>query len=294
MAGQPRTGLPGFHQFSKEMHGSYRTRSPAPREGTTGPEESVMSSLTIACILFACVFVAGMLAMWAARSLPGHHLAGDSKDAAKQGLALIMTLTALVLGLLVATTKGTFDTQSSAVNQLAGNVVLLDRILARYGPETKEARELLRTTVGVVLEDIWPDESARPGSRNPAEATAVKEALFDKVADLAPKTEAQTLLKARALAILIDIAQTRERMIAQKESSIPLLFLVVLGFWLVILFAGYGLLAPRNPTVITILIVCMLSISGAVFLVLELDRPFEGTVRVSSAPLRAALSRVGE
>src|SRR5262249_17851561 len=96
------------------------------------------------------------------------------------------------------------------------------------------------------------------------------------------------------LEILISLAQTRQRLLAQKESSIPLPFLFVLGFWLTILFASYGLLSPPNATVLVVLVVCMLSVAGAVFLVLELDRPFDGIMRISSAPLRAALSRLGE
>jgi hypothetical protein len=118
--------------------------------------------------------------------------------------------------------------------------------------------------------------------------------VFDKVLVLEPKTDAQRLLKSRALEIVISMAQTRQRLMAQKESSIPLPFLLVLGFWLTILFACYGLLAPPNLTVVVILIVCMLSVSGALFLVLEMDKPFDGIMRVSSAPLRAALTRLGE
>jgi hypothetical protein len=93
---------------------------------------------------------------------------------------------------------------------------------------------------------------------------------------------------------MIGMAQTRQRLLAQKESSIPIPFLVVLGFWLTILFGSYGLLAPRNLTVLTVLIVCMLSVAGALFLVLEMDRPFDGIIRVPSAPLREVLSRLGE
>src|SRR5262249_51246892 len=114
-------------------------------------------------------------------------------------------------------------------------------------------------------------------------------------AGLKPEADnaAQTALKARALDLTVDLAQTRLRLYAQKDSSIPTAFLVVLIVWLVVLFTGYGLLAPRNPTVIAVLAVCVLSVSGALFLILELDRPFEGILRLPSAPLRDALARVG-
>jgi hypothetical protein len=180
------------------------------------------------------------------RALPGHHLSGDSKDSVKQGLALIATLTALVLGLLVATTKGTYDTQSTAVRELAANVVLLDRVLARYGPETKEARQLLVGGVRVLLEQMWPENSGQPANLTAADLRVAWEAFFDKVSALEPKTDGQRLLKSRALEITISLAQTRQRLLAQKESSIPLPFLLVLGFWLTILFGCFGLLAPAT------------------------------------------------
>jgi hypothetical protein len=239
--------------------------------------------------------------MLVSRALPGHHLSGDSKDAVKQGLAMIATLTALVLGLLVATTKGTYDSQGAAVRELAVNVGLLDRALSRYAPKTDEDRERLReahkqlrTLVSVTREKMWPDSSGLPADVAPAEALASGGALFDNVSELDAKTDAQRLLKSKSLEFMVSLAQTRQRLFAQKESSIPLPFLLVLGFWLTILFACYGVLSPRNPTVVVVLTVCMLSVSAALFLVLELDRPFDGIMRVSDAPLRDALPRLKE
>jgi hypothetical protein len=244
--------------------------------------------------MFACIVCGTFVGMLVGRTLPSHHLSGDSKDAVKQGLALIATLTALVLGLLVATTKGTFDTQSSAVKEAAAQMVLLDRVLAMYGPESKEARAVLPGIINVTLQQMWPENGGQHANLTAAELRTAGEGMFEKVSALEPRTDTQRALKSRAQDIAISLAQTRQRLLAQKESSIPMPFLVVLGFWLTMLFTCYGLLSPRNPTVIAILTVCMLSVSGAVFLVLEMDKPFDGIVRVSSAPLKAALARLGE
>jgi hypothetical protein len=225
--------------------------------------------------------------------LPGHHLSNDSKDSVKQGLALIATLSALVLGLLVATTKGTYDTQNAAVKDLASNVMLLDRILDLYGSESKDARETLRNVVRVAYEKIWPDDGGTPNDVASDEIRVAGDALFDRLSGLQPKTDAQRLFKSRALEIVLSMAQTRQRLLAQKESSIPRPFLVVLGFWLTILFACYGVMAPRNLTVVLTLVVCMISVAGAIFLILEMDKPFDGIMRISGAPLRTALSRIG-
>jgi hypothetical protein len=231
-----------------------------------------MSSLAIAGLVFACAIGAALIAMSLGRALPAGHLSSESKDVVKLGLGVIATLTALVLGLLVASAKGTFDTQSSSVKQLSANVVLLDRLLARYGSQTEGARALLRRVVTIVLESLWPEDASREATLTAGAATTEMEAFYDRIGELAPKTDAQRVIKGRSLDLATELAQTRLRLAAQKDSSIPLPFLVVLGFWLVVLFAGYGLLAPRNATVVVVLVVCALSISAALFLILELDR----------------------
>src|SRR5262249_33074533 len=231
----------------------------------------IMSSTAISLIVFACVLGGGLVALFGKRALPEHHLSADSKDFVKLGMGMIATLTALVLGLLIATAKGAYDGQSSEVAELSAKVILLDRALAKYGPETKEARDLLRTAVAAILERLWPEDGARPANLAPGEARAAMEAMYDKVAELSPQNDAQRALKARALDIMADIAQARLRLFARGDSSLPLPFLVVVVFWLTILFAGYGLLAPRNTTVMVVLIVCTLSVAGAIFLMLELS-----------------------
>jgi hypothetical protein len=252
-----------------------------------------MSPIAVTGIVFACIFGGAMIAMIMGRVLPEPHLRPDSKDTVKQGLAMIATLAALVLGLLVAAAKGSFDTQTAAVKQLSADVLLLDRVLARYGPETKEERDLLRRAVTLMLNRLWPD-SGQTANLSPGEARVEAEAFYEKLAGLSPENDSQRAIRARALDIANDVEKTRLRMYAQKESSIPLTFLVVLVFWLTILFAGLGLLAPRNATVVAILVLCALSVSGAIYLILELDRPFEGIMRVPSAPLQGALSRLQE
>jgi Protein of unknown function (DUF4239) len=253
-----------------------------------------MSSLGIFCVVFACIFAAALVAMFVKRVLPENHLSADSKDVVKLGMGLIATLAALVLGLLIATAKGSYDTQGSAVKEYAANVILLDRILRQYGPETKEARELLRAASQATLARLWPDGGTGSANLAPDATKTPLESLYESVAQLEPKTDSQRGLKARALDVIVDQGRARIRMFAQQDSSLPLPFLVVLVFWLIILFAGYGLLAPPNATVIAVLLVCTLSVSGAIFLMLELATPFAGIMRVSSGPLRDAINLLGQ
>lgn len=249
-----------------------------------------MSSIAISGIVFACVFGGALIGMFLNTLLREHHLNAESKDLVKVGTGLIATMSALVLGLLVASAKASFDTQRNELVQMSASVVLLDRLLAHYGPEAKEARELLRNTAAGWLDQFWPADNSRPSQAQPGLGG---EALFDRIQDLAPKNDAQRTLQAQALRILVDLGQVRWLLFAQKSSAISLPFLVVVVFWLTIIFASFGLFAPRNTVVFVTLFVCALSVSGALFLILELDRPFEGLMQISSEPLRNALQQLG-
>jgi hypothetical protein len=232
--------------------------------------------------------------MIARQVLPESHLSNDSKDVVKMGMGTIATLAALVLGLLIATAKANYDAQSGAVKEYAANVVLLDRVLNQYGPETKDARDLLRKAAQATMNRIWPEDGIGPTNLTPGESREAMEGLYNNIANLTPQTDGQRALKARALDIIAEQARGRLRMFTQQDSALPLPFLVVLVFWLTILFTGYGLLAPRNGTVIAVLVVCELSLAGAVFLMLELSTPFAGILRVSNAPMRDAINLLGQ
>jgi len=190
-------------------------------------------------------------------------------------------------------TNGTSTANKIVVQALIqpGDIVLLDRVLAHYGPPTKEARSLLQRSVVVAIERFWPADSHASAVIDP-KASPV-EILYDKIDELSPQSEAERSLKSQALTVALDLGQKRLLLFQQLGSSIPVPFLVVLVFWLCIIFASFGLFAPRNGTVIAVLFVCALSVSGAVFLILELDRSFEGLLQVSSVPLRAALAQLG-
>jgi len=241
-------------------------------------------------IIFGCVFGGALVGMFFRAVLPERHLSAESKDVVKLGMGLIATMSALVLSLLIASAKSSFDTQRSELAQLSANVILLDRILALYGPETKGTREALRDIVAGAIDRVWPENRTQAAQ---AEPTSAPESLFQKIEELSPKTEIQRSIQAQASKMTMDLTQARWLLHAQRGSSIPVPFLVVLVFWLTILFTSFSLFSPPNPTVIVTLLVCALSVSGAIFLILELDRPFGGFIQISSAPLRDALARLG-
>ena len=224
--------------------------------------------------------------------LPEEHLSTDTKDVVKLGIALIATMAALVLSLLIASAKSTYDTRRNQLLQVSADIILLNRVLARYGAETKDARARLQRSVAAAIDLFWPASGDRPSTID-RRASSV-EALYDNIQQLSPQSEVQRSLRNQALTIALDLGRTRVLLFEQLVSSIPVPFLVVLVFRLCIIFASFGLYAPRNGTVTAAFFVCALSVSGAIFLILELDRSFEGLLQVSGAPLRAALAQLGQ
>ena len=251
-----------------------------------------MNPIAIRLIVFACVFGGALFGMFLRGVLPEHQLSADSKDTVRMGMGLIGTLTALVLGLLIASAKNFYDTQSNELTEMSAKIVLLDRVLAHYGSETKEIRDLLRGAVARTLDLLWPKE---PGQHPQMEPTAAgAEILYDKIQELSPKNDTQRSLQAQALNMGIDLGKMRWMMFEQAGSFISVPLLVVLVFWLAIIFSSFGLFAPRNATALATLFLCALSVSGAIFLILEMYSPFNGLMQISSAPLRNALVHLGQ
>src|ERR1700693_2369995 len=250
----------------------------------------IVSSLTTAGIVFALVLGSALAAMFVRDLLPESHLSADSKDAVRVGIALIATMEALVLSLLIASAKNSYDTRRNLLVRLSADIVMLDHELAHYGPETKDARSLLQRSVAATLVRFWPGEGSTPVAKLVIASSV--EALYDAVETLSPRTEDQRALRSQALTLALDVGRERALLVGNLGSAIPIPFLVILVFWLCIIFASFGLFAPRNATVITVFCACALSVAGAIFLILELDRAIGGPLQVSGAPLRAALGEL--
>ena len=249
-----------------------------------------MSPLLMSVIVFACVLGGAFLGMFLRNTLPKHHLSEATKDVVKLGTGLIGTITGLVLGLLIASANSTFETQSSQVQQMTANIVVLDQTLAQYGPEAVSIRNMMRRVVTSMGDRIWRENSSTSGELAPFEASAAALSLFDEILKLSPQNERQRSLQARAIGTLQEIGKTRLLLFAEAGAAIPMPFLVVLIFWLAIIFASFSLFADNNATTVVALGVFALSASAAIFLILELGQPFTGLMRISSEPLRNALA----
>ena len=251
-----------------------------------------MNDTIIGALVFACLFGAGLLGVRVRAALPDDHRSTETKDAVKVGMGLVATMAALVLGLLVASTKGSYDSQKNEVIQMAAKTVFLDRVLANYGSETAESRDILRQSVGSAIDHMWPDKkSSQAAQLDPSVSSG--EAFFNSIQKLSPQNDVQRSLKSQATQIATDLGQMRWLLFEQTETSISVTMLIVLISWLAIIFMSAGLFAPPNATVVIALMLAALSISGAIFLILELDSPFDGVIQISKRPMHNALIHLG-
>jgi hypothetical protein len=253
-----------------------------------------VDSLFVAGIVFASALAGAGLGMWLRTVLPEPHLSSDSRDVVKLATGLVATLTALVLGLLIASAKSSFDAQKTGFQQFAANFVVIDRMLAQYGPEAKPTRELLHSTVTALTERLWPKDGSRASGLDATEITELGGTLLNAIRALSPKTEVQRSLQSQMLQVGTDLGRLRWQLSQQEESSIPTPFLAVLIFWLFVLFVSFGLGSPRNATVFTAHLICALSVAGAVFLILDLSQPFHGLFQIPDTSFRKALAQMGQ
>ena len=253
-----------------------------------------MSALAISFIVFACVFGSALAGFYLRTRLPEHHLSEDSLRAVSLAIGLIATLAALVLGLLTASAKSSFDKLDDNFRQVAAKVVLFDRALANYGPETKEAREMLLSTYASVIELVFSADGSGLARLDTPQRVAGLEKIQSMVRALTPQNDSQRWLQGRALELGNDVTQIRSLIISQGAGSIPTPLLVILVLWLGIIFAGFGLLTTNNLTVAAALFVCAVSVSCSVFLVEEMSRPLDGLLRLPIAPHLDALSHLGK
>lgn len=249
-----------------------------------------MSSVTVSAIAFVFIFGGALLGMVLQSALPEPHLGPDSNDSIKLGMGLVATMCALVLGLLIASAKTYYDTQNAELTEISARFILLDRALALYGTEANEARASLKNVVEVLIARMQQG-GARGLQLDSTSTTA--ENLFEKTQTLSPKDDRQRLIQSQALNLELAIGQTRWLMFAQGSTQVPKPLVVILVFWLTIIFIGWGIFAPRNATVVITWLVCALSVSSAIFLILEMYTPYAGIVLVSSSPLRGALAQIG-
>jgi hypothetical protein len=248
-----------------------------------------MNSIVVSSIIFACVFAAAVVGMVV--RVPEEHLGSDAKDVVRLATGLVSTMAAIILGMLVSSAKSSYDARKNDVAEMSSEIVNIDRLLGRYGPETADLRAEFRQTVEFGLYRIWPKQASlhaelRPGDRG--------EILAAKLEQLAPNNDRQASIKTQVMSLLVTARQTQWLLFLKVEqNAVPLPLLVVLVAWLASIFLSFGLFAAPNSTTIVTLALSALAVSAAIFIILEMDTPFSGVLRISPEPVLEALRQMG-
>lgn len=252
-----------------------------------------MNPIALGSLTLACTFGSACLGIIIRRALPPSHLEKESQDVVRLGMGLVATMTALLLGLITASAKSTFDAQDTAVRNSAASILALDRDLAGYGPESKKARDLLKEVIADRVESTWPANRVKVTGHVGFQPGLGGESIEHEILELTPTTDSQRWHKSQALSLLQEVLKTRWRLLSSAEGSVPIAFLIMVLFWLTATFTSFGLFSPRNGTVLVVFFLAALSVAAAVFLILELNQPFDGLVKVSGDPMRYALENLG-
>jgi hypothetical protein len=248
-----------------------------------------MFALAISGIAFVFAMSAGLVGMYLGPRLPPDHVSIEAKDVAKMVLAILGTLTALVLGLLIASAKSSLDGKIEQLKYAAAKTIQLDRALAAYGSETRHLRDKLQQTTEMRLRGLWPGNGASESSvrESLSRGNGIEE-IQQELLGLTPRDDVQRWFRSTALGLTNDIAEARWKGLLKLAGSIQLPFLILLIFWLTAIFASIGVFAPRNAHMIATLAVCALSVCGAVFFIVEMDQPFSGMIQIPRSTVAPA------
>jgi hypothetical protein len=244
----------------------------------------------LALIVWVLVFAAALVGLAVGARLPDPHRTDQSRGVVSVSMAMVGTLTALVLGLLLSNASVSFRSQSQLLMSISANLMRTDVILRAYGPEANDARAVLRQYAAATLHDIFPPNGGPPQTENEVELFGEAER---KLANLSPATNVQRWTLEEVKVLVIDgIGNARWKFIVQGENTVPTALLVLLVLWLVLLFASYGLFAPRHATTMVVLLLSSAATAGAIVLIIDLERPIGGFVRLSAEPMEHAVAEL--
>jgi hypothetical protein len=246
-----------------------------------------LNSLTVALVIGALIVASGVVGLILQRQLAEHHTSERSRDMIGGVVGHLTLLLALVLGLLIWTAYGVYSTQQTELQTLAARALEFNLEMRQYGPEADPGREILRRDLVWAVEQFWGVDDSR---------AEVYDASYKAMADLMnffdglePKTPAQTQLLAAARGNYAFIGEQRLLMSMQAATPVAWPLIYSVAAWCCIMFGGMGLLSRLNATTLTMLVVGAGSVALAIFLILEYNKPYTSSIRVSPAPLEQAI-----
>jgi hypothetical protein len=252
-------------------------------------------SVALFALAFLCPLLGAGIGSAARRRLPEHHLSRDTIDVIKLAMGLMATVVALTLGLLISSAHSHHAMIEGEYKKIMGSILHLDQYLEAYGPETRAIRTHLRHVAARTFKERWPDEDFGPLGP-PSEGGPNR--FIDgqrMLVELQPANEAQRWFRTQALSLSVELANLSWLVVSQERATEPLLPIFVLIFLSAIaIFGGFSLYAPPNATLFAMLVLPALAIAGATFLVVELNRPFNGLLQIPSRGAHALMQALAQ
>ena len=250
-----------------------------------------MNAIAVSLAVTTCIFAGGVAGLYLHRILPRHHLTKETQDVIRLGIGMLSVLASLVLGLLIATAKGSYDSTDHAIRSYAAELALLNETLRDYGGAASVPRDLLRNYTERLLQDGWPKAGTHAAFQDD-KTDQLLEHVREAIRALKPIDNGQKTLQDQAIDINLNLLRQRWLLIEQQGPSVQRVVLLVLVSWVTVIFASFGMNAPRNATVVVAFLICSIAIGGAIFLILEMDQPMGGVMQIPSWPMRNALAQM--
>jgi hypothetical protein len=252
-----------------------------------------MNALGRFAIIIAITFASSMAGLLIQLALPAQTLT-ESRGAIGGIVGLITLLLALVLGLLVWASFGVFSTQISEAQTLGPAVLELDLALKRYGPEAAPGRAALKAATVRARERFFGEGHAKPIAFTFADSHNAMEATSSFFNSLTPTTDEQRELLTTAKQLRTSIVQTQLLMSRQLANPLPGILLVAVVCWSALLFLGHGLMANFNAVTVVTEALGAISVSSAIFLILEFSEPYSGVYKIKPRGIDEVISELGK
>jgi hypothetical protein len=251
-----------------------------------------MSPVLISLCVAVVVFAGGLVGLHIHKLVRAEWLSPETRDVVRLGTGMLSVLASLVLGLLIATAKSSFDTTDTALRTYAADMILLDETLRDYGDAAVVPRRSLREYATLLLDHTWGPNPRGAYLVEDRAAGDMMEHVREEIRALKPVDEGQKWLQDQALQVHASLLRQRWLLLERSGPSVRPTVIVILSAWIAAIFASFGLNAPRNRVVVGAFFICAVAIGSAIFLVLQLDSPFQGLLRISDEPFLTALSHM--
>lgn len=251
-----------------------------------------MNAIEMSLLISAFVFAGGVAGLHLHRVLPSNHLSTETQDVVRLGTGMLSVLASLVLGLLIATVKTSFDNTDTAVRSYSADLIVLDETLRDYGDTALAPRRLVRDYTALLLSRIWPTEGGSAFLVEHRDTGELMERVRESIRALTPVDAGQRWLMDQALQESTALLRARWLMIERAGPSVRPVVIEILVAWIVAIFISFGLNAPRNAIVYLAFAICALAIGSSIFIVLQFDSPFQGVLQISSQPMQSALAHM--